>query len=215
MPAMDCSVLRIFLLISLIVTFARSDFILSTDGEYVDCVNKREQLAFDHPLLQNHRIQESPSEIPKSIIRTKSRRQTRQAHVSTANCPEGTIPVRLERTSSSQSNTNDTTVHEHAIISTKTSPEYYGAKATINVWKPMIEKDADEVSVSQVWISSGEYKTNDLNTIEVGWQQGFASRGRKQQNHDSKKMKIGAMVTRQQDATISGVLVFYKPITTL
>ena len=34
----------------------------------------------------------------------------------------------------------------------------------------MIEKDADEVSVSQVWISSGEYKTNDLNTIEVGWQ---------------------------------------------
>lgn len=58
------------------------------------------------------KIQESPSEIPKLIIRTKSRRQTRQAHVSTANCPEGTIPVRLERTSSSQSNTNDTTVHE-------------------------------------------------------------------------------------------------------
>ncbi|XP_056842896.1 uncharacterized protein LOC130495515 [Raphanus sativus] len=52
----------------------------------------------------------------------------------------------------------------------KSPPDLYGAKATISVWKPEIEKGADEMSISQIWISSGRYITNNLNTIEVGWQ---------------------------------------------
>lgn len=59
---------------------------------------------------------------------------------------------------------------QHALVSTNILPEVFGAKATINVWEPMIEKGADEMSVSQIWISSGEINTDNLNTIEVGWQ---------------------------------------------
>lgn len=45
----------------------------------------------------------------------------------------------------------------------------YGAKATFSVWEPIVEK-GDEMSISQIWITSGQYGTNDLNSIEVGWQ---------------------------------------------
>lgn len=59
---------------------------------------------------------------------------------------------------------------QYAVRNMKSPPDLYGAKATISVWKPEIEKGADEMSISQIWISSGRYITNNLNTIEVGWQ---------------------------------------------
>lgn len=45
----------------------------------------------------------------------------------------------------------------------------YGAKATINVWDPMIEV-VNEFSISQIWILSGSFDGSDLNSIEAGWQ---------------------------------------------
>ncbi|KAG7640441.1 Neprosin [Arabidopsis suecica] len=45
----------------------------------------------------------------------------------------------------------------------------YGAKATISVWDPTVES-RDEFSLSQIWITSGSYKENNLNSIEAGWQ---------------------------------------------
>ncbi|KAL9298768.1 putative neprosin [Arabidopsis thaliana] len=44
----------------------------------------------------------------------------------------------------------------------------YGAKATMNVWNPTVEAEG-EFSLSQIWITSGSYDRNDLNSIEVGW----------------------------------------------
>ncbi|XP_010419444.1 PREDICTED: uncharacterized protein LOC104705166 [Camelina sativa] len=41
--------------------------------------------------------------------------------------------------------------------------------ATINVWEPVVG-NSGELSLAQVWITSGDYETKDLNTIEVGWQ---------------------------------------------
>lgn len=41
--------------------------------------------------------------------------------------------------------------------------------ATISVWDPTVEQ-GDEFSLSQIWITSGSYENNNLNTIEVGWQ---------------------------------------------
>lgn len=46
--------------------------------------------------------------------------------------------------------------------------QYYGAKASINVWAPRVA-DRYEFSLSQIWVISGSFG-NDLNTIEAGWQ---------------------------------------------
>ncbi|KAL3676356.1 hypothetical protein R1sor_026304 [Riccia sorocarpa] len=46
---------------------------------------------------------------------------------------------------------------------------YRGAKGYFNVWQPYVELSS-EFSLSQLWITAGSYGTNDLNTIEVGWQ---------------------------------------------
>lgn len=46
--------------------------------------------------------------------------------------------------------------------------EYYGAKASINVWAPSVANQY-EFSLSQIWVISGSFG-DDLNTIEAGWQ---------------------------------------------
>ncbi|XP_057807587.1 uncharacterized protein LOC131022175 [Salvia miltiorrhiza] len=108
-------------------------------------------------------------------------------------CPQGTIPVRrtreddLLRASSIQSfgkkkhktipkppsyaapqpdliNQNG---HQHAIAYVE-GDQYYGAKATINVWDPKIQQ-TNEFSLSQLWLLGGSF-ASDLNSIEAGWQ---------------------------------------------
>lgn len=46
--------------------------------------------------------------------------------------------------------------------------QYYGAKASINVWSPEVTNQ-NEFSLSQIWVIAGSFG-NDLNTIEAGWQ---------------------------------------------
>lgn len=46
--------------------------------------------------------------------------------------------------------------------------QYYGAKASINVWSPKVGS-AYEFSISQMWVIAGSFG-DDLNTIEAGWQ---------------------------------------------
>ncbi|KAF5933124.1 hypothetical protein HYC85_029295 [Camellia sinensis] len=57
--------------------------------------------------------------------------------------------------------------HEHAVAYVN-GEEYFGAKASINVWAPSVT-DQYEFSLSQLWVISGTFG-NDLNTIEAGWQ---------------------------------------------
>lgn len=49
-----------------------------------------------------------------------------------------------------------------------TGDQYYGAKASINVWAPRVVNQY-EFSLSQMWVISGSFG-DDLNTIEAGWQ---------------------------------------------
>ncbi|PWA33746.1 hypothetical protein CTI12_AA624730 [Artemisia annua] len=56
--------------------------------------------------------------------------------------------------------------HQHAIAYTK--GQFYGAKATTNVWNPNIQQ-SNEFSLSQIWILGGSF-ASDLNSIEAGWQ---------------------------------------------
>lgn len=58
-------------------------------------------------------------------------------------------------------------VVQHAVAFVN-GDQYYGAKASINVWAPLVT-DHYEFSLSQLWVISGSFG-NDLNTIEAGWQ---------------------------------------------
>ncbi|EYU38091.1 hypothetical protein MIMGU_mgv1a019294mg, partial [Erythranthe guttata] len=98
-------------------------------------------------------------------------------------CPHGTVPIR--RTSEKDflraSNVkrfgkklrnpirrdSSTNGHEHA-VEYVSGDEYYGAKASINVWAPRVSNQF-EFSLSQMWVIAGSFG-DDLNTIEAGWQ---------------------------------------------
>ncbi|THG19948.1 hypothetical protein TEA_021569 [Camellia sinensis var. sinensis] len=57
--------------------------------------------------------------------------------------------------------------YKHATVVVQ-GDKYYGTKATVNVWKPIVQQ-SNEFSLSQLWIMAGSYPS-DLNTIEAGWQ---------------------------------------------
>ncbi|KAH9713150.1 NEP-interacting protein 1 [Citrus sinensis] len=42
---------------------------------------------------------------------------------------------------------------------------YYGARATINVWNPLT--NFGELSIAQIWVLAGD--GNELNSLEAGW----------------------------------------------
>lgn len=156
--------------------------IQSPDGDLIDCVQSHKQVAFDHPQLKGQKPLDPP-ERPRGYSSRIINSENFQLWSSNGEaCPEGTIPIRritendfirastiekfgkkiqqIRRDSSSAG-------HEHA-VGYVTGEQYYGAKASINVWAPKIE-NADEFSLSQIWVISGSFG-DDLNTIEAGWQ---------------------------------------------
>lgn len=154
--------------------------IQSPDGDVIQCVLSHLQPAFDHPLLKGQKPLEPP-ERPKHNDSIDFSTEVIQAWMNTSeSCPEGTIPIRktteqdVLRASSVRRfgrkiRRRDTTSndHEHA-VAFASGDQYYGAKASINVWAPRVI-DQYEFSLSQVWVISGSFG-NDLNTIEAGWQ---------------------------------------------
>ncbi|XP_010413023.1 PREDICTED: uncharacterized protein LOC104699414 [Camelina sativa] len=133
------------------------------------CIGIHDQPAFSHPLLKNHTIQKS-----LTGTRAKSEWPTYEAHVSKVKCPVDTIPVQivtaLDHRAKPQTGTiNRSYQHEYATVATDRLEKLYGTIATINVWEPVVE-NSGELSLAQMWITSGDCETKDLNTIEVGWQ---------------------------------------------
>ncbi|CAA6665513.1 unnamed protein product [Spirodela intermedia] len=140
--------------------------IQSPDGDLIDCVPSHLQPAFDHPELKGQK--------PLSL---------QLWAVSGESCPEGTVPIRrtteadMLRASSlrrfgrkpAAMVRRDSTSggHEHA-VGYVTGEQYFGAKASLNVWAPRVTTPS-EFSLSQIWVISGSFG-GDLNTIEAGWQ---------------------------------------------
>ncbi|WVZ49259.1 hypothetical protein U9M48_000633 [Paspalum notatum var. saurae] len=165
--------------------------IQSPDGDIIDCVHISKQPAFDHPMLKNHTIQMWPSYHPQGLDLDSSitSRPFTQTWQQNGKCPENTIPIRrtqeedvLRARSVScygkkrpnyidNSEQSVTKGHQYGIASTPANDTslYYGTQATFNLWQPEVETPKD-FSLSQLWITSGSYQTNDLNTIETGWQ---------------------------------------------
>ncbi|KAL3512791.1 hypothetical protein ACH5RR_025508 [Cinchona calisaya] len=155
----------------------------SPDGDIIDCVASHLQPAFDHPQLKGQKPLEPP-ERPKGHDSVDALKESFQLWTDAAGegCPDGTVPIRrttekdvmrassLRRFGRKIQNVRHDTMssdHEHAVAFVN-GDQFYGAKASINVWTPSVT-DQYEFSLSQVWIISGTFG-NDLNTIEAGWQ---------------------------------------------
>ncbi|NP_001241752.2 uncharacterized protein LOC100194165 isoform 1 precursor [Zea mays] len=171
--------------------------IQSPDGDVIDCVPAHLQPAFEHPKLRSQKPEEEPEERPRSSAGRFSDADLDEDddplpqvwRRSGEHCPEGTVPVRrtteddvLRATASSATRfgmkargaglgfaRRDSTGggHEHA-VGYVTGGQFYGAKASLNVWPAQVASPA-EFSLSQIWVISGAFG-NDLNTIEAGWQ---------------------------------------------
>ncbi|XP_028778304.1 uncharacterized protein LOC114734818 [Neltuma alba] len=157
--------------------------IKSPDGDLIDCVLSHQQPAFDHPQLKGKKPLDPPE-------RPKGHKDNGEEVIesfqlwtdSGESCPEGTVPIRrtteqdILRASSirrfgrkPRNVRRDSTGsgHEHAVVFVN-GDQYYGAKASINVWTPRVT-DQYEFSLSQIWVIAGSFG-HDLNTIEAGWQ---------------------------------------------
>ncbi|KAG4929902.1 hypothetical protein AAZX31_17G084600 [Glycine max] len=158
--------------------------IKSPDGDLIDCVLSHQQPAFDHPQLKGQRPLDPP-ERPKGHTHTNGETVIESFQLWTDSgeaCPEGTVPIRrtteqdflrassvrrFGRKPRNVRRDSTGTGHEHAVVSVN-GDQYYGAKASINVWTPSVT-DPYEFSLSQIWVIAGSFG-NDLNTIEAGWQ---------------------------------------------
>ncbi|WZZ16804.1 hypothetical protein YC2023_109893 [Brassica napus] len=154
----------------------------SPDGDIIDCVPSHHQPAFDHPMLQGQRPMDPP-EMPKGYSQENESHEDFQLwSLTDESCPEGTIPIRrtteqdMLRASSVRRfgrkirrvrRDSSSNGHEHAVGYVSGS-QYYGAKASINVWTPRVSSQY-EFSLSQIWVIAGSF-ADDLNTIEAGWQ---------------------------------------------
>ncbi|KAI3439537.1 uncharacterized protein J3R85_004639, partial [Psidium guajava] len=158
--------------------------IQSPDGDLIDCVLSHLQPAFDHPQLKGQKALDPPERPKGNDSTTDDVTDAFQLWAEAGeSCPEGTIPIRrtterdMLRASSirrfgrklRRNVRRDSTGsgHEHAVVYVN-GDQFYGAKASINVWAPRVT-DEYEFSLSQIWVISGSFG-NDLNTIEAGWQ---------------------------------------------
>ncbi|KAL3726763.1 hypothetical protein ACJRO7_031631 [Eucalyptus globulus] len=157
--------------------------IQSPDGDIIDCVLSHQQPAFDHPLLKGQKPLDPPKR-PNGHNSTATATETLQLwRMSGEACPEGTVPIRrtseadMLRASSFQMfgkkvsrhlTTDDSSIaHEYA-AGYVSGDQYYGARASINVWAPNVAEQ-NEFSLAQLWVNGGT-KGVDVNTIEAGWQ---------------------------------------------
>ncbi|CAN6884578.1 unnamed protein product [Brassica oleracea] len=92
-------------------------------------------------------------------------------------CPHGSFPIRCVEAEAELSegkygslisDAADRATKGHQARYVKDLP-IYGAKATLNVWNPVVES-GDDFSLAQIWVTSGSYENQDLNTLETGWQ---------------------------------------------
>ncbi|XWS50913.1 hypothetical protein CRYUN_Cryun12cG0131400 [Craigia yunnanensis] len=155
--------------------------IQSPDGDVIDCVLSHLQPAFDHPELRGQKPLD-PLARPRGHNSTEAVSESFQLWTDSGeSCPEGTVPIRrtsekdilrassVRRYGRRRNVRRDSTGsgHEHAVVFVN-GDQYYGAKASLNVWAPLVTNEY-EFSLSQIWVISGSFG-NDLNTIEAGWQ---------------------------------------------
>uniref|UniRef100_A0ACD5ZQ40 Uncharacterized protein n=1 Tax=Avena sativa TaxID=4498 RepID=A0ACD5ZQ40_AVESA len=129
-------------------------------GDVFGCIDVNLQPSFDHPLLKDHKIQMKPSSlpighnIPSPVLHVVS-----QARLPIVECPIGMVPI-LRNDGRDQRATHiteqvinmDDQLEEAGI---KYRDDFYGVRATINVYGPKVKKDSKDLSQSGIQIDNG------------------------------------------------------------
>ncbi|PNY14616.1 hypothetical protein L195_g011300 [Trifolium pratense] len=167
--------------------------IKSEDGDIFDCVDIYKQPAFDHPALQNHRIQRIPdflleSQNSNTVGTFNASSEVFQTWQKSGSCPDGTVPIRriqkedLLRAASldrfgqkpQESSVNSTHTNSDFVHLKDRSDAYLqaygynfiGAEANINVWNPRVDKPED-FTTAQLWLKATH--GDNLESVEAGW----------------------------------------------
>ncbi|KAL0006935.1 hypothetical protein SO802_008437 [Lithocarpus litseifolius] len=122
-----------------------------------------------------------PSSIPSDLKASSSQAALFQGWNKSRQCPEATIPIRrsqeyqhphaihhLKQHRTQLNHSFDIDIrsdHEYATVYIN-GGNFYGAHASINVWKPTVSNDG-EISISQIWVVAGP--EDQINTMEAGW----------------------------------------------
>ncbi|XP_065625332.1 protein neprosin [Quercus suber] len=144
--------------------------LVSTEfGYIVDCIDINKQLAFDHPLLKDHKIQKRPRFPLRTIKKPSMFGLLEDA------CPSGTVPIRrttkedLIAIRSMSNNIYPQTaaapgIHRAQIQMLEFTGSYTGVKGNIAVYNPDV-KLGD--SYAEIHIMNGEEE--NVNSISTGW----------------------------------------------
>ncbi|XP_010516700.1 PREDICTED: uncharacterized protein LOC104792281 [Camelina sativa] len=147
------------------ILFCLSVYLLFTQGaqgniDDYDCVDIYKQPAFQHPLLKNHKIQETFN-LDGNIER--SNKYNSQEH-----CPKGTVAI-LRQGNESQSvhlNSDEYYGQHFARIETIIDGTIHrGAEAEISIHDLKLQNN--QYSKSQIWLENGS--AGNLNSIQAGW----------------------------------------------
>ncbi|XP_019102097.1 PREDICTED: uncharacterized protein LOC104792280 [Camelina sativa] len=141
-------------------------YLLFTQGaqgnidEY-DCVDIYKQPAFQHPLLKNHKIQETFN-LDGNIER--SNKYSTQEH-----CPKGTVAILRQGNELQSVRLNSVEFygqHYAAIETVLNGTIYRGAEAEISIHELLTLKNG-QYSKSQIWLENGH--AGQVNSIQAGW----------------------------------------------
>ncbi|XP_061338521.1 protein neprosin-like [Gastrolobium bilobum] len=150
-------------------------------GHIVDCIDINKQLAFDNPLLKNHKLQLKPSFRDTTTKVNSHNLSTRPTKIGLEKnmCPRGTVPIRrttkedlIRAKSLSNINgilTKDLPGRHFAEMHLKQDKDtsYYGVSGTISTYNPTVTSQ-DQMSGAYIWVSTG---TDDsISIIFTGWQ---------------------------------------------
>ncbi|KAL0794583.1 hypothetical protein Bca101_065960 [Brassica carinata] len=146
----------------------------SPDGDIIECINTLDQPSLKSPLLKNHVFQDYPSGMMKA---EEGGFGWQVWHRNGTACPHGSFPIRrVEAEAELSEGKYGPLIPDAADRATRGHQEryvedlpIYGTKATLNVWNPVVES-GDDFSLAQIWVTSGSYENEDLNTLETGWQ---------------------------------------------
>ncbi|BAS81358.1 protein neprosin [Oryza sativa Japonica Group] len=133
--------------------------IQAQDGDIYDCVDVNLQTTFKHPVFKDHKIQMEPSSFPVGLdIKSPLEGAVLQAHLSTFDCPIGTIPILHNN------NMDNTILQRIGELASNESrmlgagieywDEVYGIRGSIYVYDPKVKKDSQDLTASWIQISN-------------------------------------------------------------
>ncbi|KAI4334858.1 hypothetical protein L6164_013566 [Bauhinia variegata] len=145
---------------------------LPMEDDDFQCVDIYKQLAFQHPLLKNHKIQLYPSF-------SKNSRKIRSSYVG-KRCPPGKVPVqRIKRNHMRSENFTNAPIakfhqlsngyypgHHYATLDTVRNATFRGAGSLIALYNPTLQLE-NQFSMALIWVASGP--PSELNAIAIGW----------------------------------------------